>query len=137
MSSSWKATAHVLPATVLVLLPALALSVSLLAAEPQSASGLGVSVAFTSMKHNTSVFMCTGEVKDLASGTVLSAPRIQVQKGATAKTSSGEKASAGMPGWQVDLEVSIDPAGTKAGYTVTYSRAGQVVAIQSSSLSLQ
>jgi hypothetical protein len=81
--------------------------------------------------------MCTGEVKDLASGTVLSAPRIQVQKGATAKTSSGEKASAGMPGWQVDLEVSIDPAGTKAGYTVTYSRAGQVVAIQSSSLSLQ
>ena len=126
-------------AGVAVLAAALTISASqLLGADAQATgAGFGAAVVFTPVQSNLDTYLCTAEITDLGSGTVISAPRVQIKKGSSGKVRSGAQDSAGKLAWQVDLEVSIDSSATTARYTVTYTTAGQAPQSQMASLTIR
>jgi hypothetical protein len=76
-------------------------------------------------------YLCKAEIKDLDTGKVVSAPSITLVAGtpAATKTSSGDQL--------VELKVSVDPKGSRATAELKVSRAGKVVAAQTTSLTIR
>jgi hypothetical protein len=100
------------------------------AADPVS-PGLSVSIAFSPATSNPDAFSCDAEISDLATGAILAKPHILGIKGESGQAQIGDETV------KVVLAVLVNKAGTNGTYTVTYSKAGNVIGIQKGSISLQ
>jgi len=96
------------------------------------APGLDVAVSFAPDKSAADAVVCTARIVDLQSGALLASPRIALKKGTTGRATVGS-----LPDWKLDVEASIDTAGAKADYTVTYTKGGKVVGVQKATLQLR
>ena len=76
-------------------------------------------------------YLCKAEIKDLDTGKVVSAPAITLMAGtpAATKTTSGDLLA--------ELKVAVDSQGSKATAELKVSRAGKVVAAQTTSISIR
>ena len=100
-------------------------------AENRSAAGISVDVTVKPVDAARTQFMCTARIVDLASGSVLMAPRVQVLAGR-----EGIAKSSPQEGVDVLFTVRVGDAGTEASYSVEHSRDGVMIAKQSGSIAL-
>ena len=111
-----------------VLLVAVALAPPLAAHDspPVPAGQIAVEASFEKGGERPDQYLCTVTVKDLASGEILSAPKIQIQAGENATTSSATdeyevsiSAFVTKGGGQVDLAVIVKRGGVKTAAQAT------------------
>ena len=101
------------------------------AGEVRRAAGISVDVTVKPVDAARTQFMCSARIVDLASGSVLMAPRLQVLAGREGNAKSSPQA-----GVDVLFSVRVGDAGTEASYSVEHSRDGVMTAKQSGSITL-
>jgi len=123
---------------VLMLAVAATAGVSATADAPTSpAQGIAVTVDVVRDPSDPRQFTCTAEVKDLATGELLSVPKVRLLAGEPTKARSGVQAHGGVVEREIVLDAVVAADGNATSYTVTYTRSGQTVAVQKGSLTLR
>lgn len=95
------------------------------------APGISVTVSFTPVAAFPTDIICSAEIRDIATGKLIALPRIVFTKGEKGRANIGDTEGS------LVFEVSSNKAGTSGSYSVTYSKAGKVVAVHKGSISIQ
>jgi len=110
---------------VLAILHRLAKQFGVSAYQPPSSTELRiVKVTLAPVPTNPLAVICSAEIRDPATGILVFAPRILIDKGNVGRVSAGDSNSSTI------FEVTVDKTGSSGEFTMTYSRAGEVVSIQ-------
>jgi hypothetical protein len=119
------------PIRLLAALVALTFTAPGLQAADHAPKGYSVSVEFTPVKDDPTVYGVQAVISDVDTQEVLFSPKVTAKKGESAKVSIGNEPGA------LTLDILLDKAGTVGTYTFTAKKSGKTVSVQKGSISIR
>jgi len=100
-------------------------------------AGIAVSIDVVRTDAANGTYTCTAHVTDIASGALLSSPKVAFTSETGAVVRTKKQPDPNRPASEVALDVLAGKDGNSASYSVSYTREGVLVAVQNGSLTLR